>query len=109
MYVYVFNVCFQFVMTQAIRVLGCIRMEPILHAGACLWHAGACVDTLNPSFCKSSMYVLDFHDASSHSPCMFSIFDGSGHSPCMFCILMTQVIIIVSKKLRKHTCMFRIF
>jgi len=73
MYVYVFNVCFQFVMTQVIRVLGCIRMEPLLHAGACLWHAGACVDTLNPSFCKSSMYVLDFHDASSHSPCMFSI------------------------------------
>ena len=60
MYVYVFNVCFHFVMTQVIRVLGCIRMEPILHAGACLWHAGACVDTLNPSFCKSSMYVFDF-------------------------------------------------
>jgi hypothetical protein len=38
------------------RVLGCIRMEPIWGAGACLWHARACVDTLNPSFCKSSMW-----------------------------------------------------
>ena len=82
-------------------------MEPVLHAGASLWHAGACVDTLNPSFCKSYMYVFDFLMPQVILRVCFQFLMTQAILHVCFAFERTQVI-IVSNNLRNHTPRFLI-